>query len=262
MRGEDTLMQAAVGFMLKASSRATKAGDTTARSRGFVARAIPIAGVVMRPSEPSTVTEAIQRLSAIQDPMSPERQGIRDSFSELAVESPEHAAALETYVQRSADYLLSRAPRGGIDLSVPFGSLEPPRYRRDEAESFARAVAAVQNPAAALQRIADGEYSQEDLDAIRELHPKAWQRFVTNVQSRLAELKEPPSYAARLRMSRTLGVPMTAFEKPSFQRLIASSAGVEQAAESQAKSSVRTAQLARGTGNMSAGSDRAIARGE
>ena len=229
--------------------------------------AVPLAGVVMFASKPESIQNGIQRLNALKDPMSPERSEVRDRYSSIAVESPEHAAALEKYVQRSAEYMLMKAPQGGIDLSTPFGHTKKPSYSKPQVESFLRSVRAAQNPAAAMERIASGDFSPEDVEAVRTLQPRAWARFVANISAQISRTKNPPSYRDRLRMSKALGIPMTAFETPEFQRLIAESAviyeqAVQQQQEMERPKYTSATKLANATNNMTTGSERAVTRGQ
>jgi len=285
LSGDSLVLQAARSFANAArktvdvSKRAASAAARSAERVGrgvesaatAAGRSAPIAGTMMFANKPASVERGIQALSRMTDPMSDERKQLREQYSQLAAESPEHAAAMERYVQSASDYLMRKAPSGLIDLSTPFAAAAKQQYAKSDVQSFLRSVRAVQNPAAAMQRIASGEWVQEDLDAIRTLQPRLWGRFVSQVTNEIAKMREKPPYKQRLRMSRVLGAPMTSFDTPSFQTLIneLASGSIAQAQEAQssqeqpAKLSYTSATgLGAATANLQAGSDQSISRGQ
>jgi len=260
MRGEELIEGAAggmIGAVTRGFQRATKAAEVASDS-------VPIGGVVMNTRDPASYEGAIQHLMRLQDRTSEERRKLHERNAELAAESPEHAAAIDAHTQRTIDFLLEKAGPSSIDPSRPFGHLQVPKHARATALQLARYAQAAQAPQSALERIADGKHTKEDVETLKALYPRLWSRFGAKVRSQLADLKKPPSYRTRLELGRILEQPMSDFDSPAFQQAAAAARGAAQSKEAQAQQpqSRSTTQLARsGAGHVST-SDRILARSE
>lgn len=254
--GEMALDDAAGGLLSAVRRSATAARQAATRTSA----SIPIAGVVLNARDPKSYERAIQRLTDLQNQASPDRQQLTQRHDDLAGESPEHAAALDQQTQRTVDFLLAKAGPTALNLGDPFGYLRPPRHDRESALALGRYAKAAQDPYAALERISKGVQTREDVETLRTLYPKTWQRFADKVKANLQSLKKIPDYKTRVKLSQVLGEPMTAFETPSFQASIAATNGMAAAAEQQAKQPSLAALQKSGLGD-SAGSDAVLARG-
>jgi hypothetical protein len=224
--------------------------------------AVPIGGVILNPRDPASYDGAVKHLLKLQDAASTERQSLDGQHAQLMNEAPDQAAALQDQTKRTIDFLADKAGLASTDLSTPFARLKKPRHDIAKAESLARYAKAAQNPQAALNRVADGSASREDAETVKQLYPRLWARFGAKVRAQLAEFKTPPTYAEQLRLGRVLDQPMSTFDTPDFQNLIAQSSGMNAQATQQASPAQGLGKLAKAMGNSAATSDRVLTRGE
>jgi hypothetical protein len=182
--------------------------------------------------------EAMQRMiaqaQALQDPESPESHQLEAQTLQLASESPEFADAMKAAVMRKATMIVQKmGPQ--TDPSDPLGRQPMPmdRVTRSRSERFMRAV---QNPSAALDRLASGQGSPEDLAVVRELTPQIHKRFVDGVMAQIMGSKQQLTMAQRQRLLFALGTPVAREQTPEyvrhFQQLLAGhgQAGAEEQA--------------------------------
>ena len=114
--------------------------------------------------------------------------------------SPAMADAIESLQARKISYLASKLPkRPDYILSLGAGSEWTPSTT--EIRDFARHMAAVEDPGAVEERLADGTLSPEDAEAYRSVYPEKYAALQRDITSRLGELRETLSYRKRLSLS-------------------------------------------------------------
>lgn len=189
--------------------------SNTVRSLSLPAVAVTAAA---RGAVPSA--EAMQRMvaqaQALQDPESPESHQLEAQTLQLASESPEFADAMKAAVMRKASMVVQRMGPS-TDPADPLARQPMPvdRVTRSRNERFLRAV---QNPSAALDRLASGQGSPEDLAVVRELTPQIHKRYVDGVMAQIVGGKQQLTMAQRQRLLFALGTPVVREQTPEYVR--------------------------------------------
>lgn len=208
LRGEQAVEKAADGLLA-----AVKRGG--GKARDAVKARTPLLGTELVLRDPESYESAIQHVERLQDPESPQRQQFRANLAPVTLEHPEMAAALDSQVQRTADFLAEKAGPRSVQLgNGPFSRFDKPVHDKGKAAKFARYASAAQDPIAALERIESGKVLAEDVETLRALYPRLYQRFASRALRQIAEMEEKPSYEARRAMSRALGVPVDSMQRP------------------------------------------------
>lgn len=125
------------------------------------------------------------------------RQKIGDTLRALATVNPLLADKTETVAVRKIEYTSSMIPRkpemGGVQIGPDHWSPSDAQIR-----SFARTVAAVEDPAGVEERLAHGTITTEDADAYRNVYPERWKALQLAILPKLAALKQPIPMARRI----------------------------------------------------------------
>jgi hypothetical protein len=107
--------------------------------------------------------------------------------------------------QRAARNAFLRDKAGTAPAATPFGT--PARVLADEeADRLGRYMAAADDPTAALERLADGNRTAEDLETLRVLFPSTLQEFRSKVLAAVAERRTPLDYESQLALAQSLGL--------------------------------------------------------
>jgi hypothetical protein len=132
------------------------------------------------------------------------RTRIANDLAPIAAVAPRLADQLESTAVRKLEYLAAKIPQrpGG---SPPIG---PDTWRPSDFDlaSFARRVAAVEDPASVIERVADGSLTPEDAEAMRAVYPELYADLKRQIVERLPELREGLPYERRLMLSIFFGV--------------------------------------------------------
>lgn len=226
MRG---LMSARLGKVAQdASIRSSKALDAFfgAASKAKPA-AIPLASKVLGAttlrdqsdkSEPKSLASAYQerakeiRNLVQQTPEGPKlrmdkREEIAGRLSALRAASPLAADQMEATAARQVEFLAAKLPRRP-DIGIM--KLGPDTWQPSSMamRQFARYVAAVNDPGAVEERLADGTVTPEDAEALRTVYPSMYEDIKLRILQRLPELRESLPYKRRLALSIFSGVPV------------------------------------------------------
>lgn len=195
---------------VKQQAALTNAAKQTANAaRGVaIAKSAPLAISMSAPAIQRAITESF----AMQDPASPQRMALQKQLEQLSAESPELASAIERQVVGVSEFIANKVgPRadGADPFAVKSVPMDPVKSRK-----VARYIEAARRPGMALERIASGIGTQEDLETLQTLYPRMYQRYVDEVLVRLSRLKQPPSRAARQKLFYATGIPMAANMQP------------------------------------------------
>jgi len=189
--------------------------QSTVRSLSLPTAAISAAARAAVPSAES-MQRMVAQAQALQDPESPESHQLEAHTLQLASESPEFADAMKSAVMRKASMIVQKMGPS-TDPSDPLARQPMPvdRVTKSRNERFLRAV---QNPSAALDRLASGHGSPEDLAVVRELTPQIHKRYVDGVMAQIVGSKQPLTMAQRQRLLFALGTPVVREQTPEFVR--------------------------------------------
>lgn len=156
-------------------------------------------------------TDEIKQQTAYQmgvPKMRPEaRQRIATKLAPIALTNPVLADRLETLAARKVEYLASKLPRRPDIASVKTGpdTWQPSDF---EMRSFARTIAAVEDPQGIVERLADGTVTPEDAEAMRAVYPEMMADITRQILERLPELQKQLPYERRLALSIFTGAPV------------------------------------------------------
>jgi hypothetical protein len=135
------------------------------------------------------------------------RQQVSARLAPLGISDPVMADRLESLAARKMEYLSSKVPRRPEMASVRTG---PDRWQPSDLEmrSFARTMAAVEDPQGVLDRLAHGTVTPEDAQAMREVYPEMMADVTRQILERLPELQKSLPYKRRLALSVFTGAPV------------------------------------------------------
>lgn len=183
------------------------------------ARAAAVAPLAVRAAARAAVPAAsVQRMvaqsMALQDPESPESHQLEAMVLQVAAESPEMADALKQAVMRKATFVVQKmGPQ--TDPSDPLGRQPMPRDRITRARNE-RFMIAVQNPAAALERLATGTGSAEDLAVVRELTPLVHKQWADAVLQQVVSGGVKLDAKQKNKLLFALGQPVVREQTPAY----------------------------------------------
>jgi hypothetical protein len=140
--------------------------------------------------------------------MRPEaRRAMAARLAPIAAGSPVMADRMETLAARRLEFLAGKVPRrpdlGGMKTG-------PDRWQPSDMEmrAFARYVAAVEDPAGIVDRLADGSVTPEDAEAMRAVYPEMMADITRQIIEGLPTLRQSLPYGRRLALSIFSGVPV------------------------------------------------------
>lgn len=189
-----------------------KAADSTFKNfvGGLGKKPLREAGVMSA----NAIKRAIDQAQALQDPESRESQELGLNTAEIGNTDPGLAQALQGKVLARATFIASKIPPP-IDPDDPLGRaavpVDPITQRK-----IGRYVEAAMDPAKALQRLARGTGSPEDIETLKALYPRLYQDYTKRVVRKVQESNKPLTVAAKNRLAFTLGVPVDRSQTPAY----------------------------------------------
>lgn len=176
-------------------------------------------------SKPSTLLSAFRKVEKdlrAQTQISPEgvmeltgraRHQVANELRGVRVAAPVLADRLETQLAKQISFLAEKLPKMPDHA---LSTLGPSKWQPSELEmrSFARYVAAAEDPGGVEERLAQGTVSPEDAEAYKTLYPERFANLQRILEERLPELRATMPYGRRLAYSIFTGVPVDPAMEP------------------------------------------------
>lgn len=144
--------------------------------------------------------------------------GIKQQLAGLAAVAPQTAELVQAGLMAKTNFLASKIPPA-LSMGIT-GRLIPPS-QTDEA-TFARYVAAANDPLRILSELRSGRLMPETLETHDALYPKIKERIISSITTQLADptVASKVPYAMRLQLGMLLGAQVDATLDPSFVSFI------------------------------------------
>lgn len=155
--------------------------------------------------------------------MRPEaRREMSKKLAPLRVMNPLLADKVETAAARRVEFLAAKLPKRPDLVSLRVG---PDTWRPSDFEisKFARYANAAENPAAVLERVADGTVTPSDAEALRSVYPEMYQSMRAQIIENLGALQKTLPYEKRLALSILFDAPVDPSMSPMMIRRLQSS---------------------------------------
>jgi hypothetical protein len=135
------------------------------------------------------------------------RESVAAHFAPIAALDPILADRLESQVVRGREFLANKLPRRP-DMGIM--QIGPDDWQPSDMEmrSWARSVAAVEDPGGIEERLTDGSLTPEDAEVMREVYPERYADIVRQIVEKLPDLQESLPYHRRLALSMFADVPV------------------------------------------------------
>lgn len=148
------------------------------------------------------------------------RRKMSDKLAPVRAVNPVVADQLETLGARRIAWLATQIPRRPDVFASPIGG--PDRWQPSDIEmrTFARKVAAAENPAAALERFAHGVGTPEDAQALHAVYPGMVANYLAQVTEGMAGMSAPLPYKQRLGLSILSGKPVDPAMHPEVLQVL------------------------------------------
>ncbi len=147
------------------------------------------------------------------------RQALADRMSALYEVDPLAADQMEALAARRIGFLATKLPKRPPVMAA---SLGPDNWRPSDMamRTWARYVAAVEDPGAIEERLADGSVTPEDAEAMRTVYPERFAAMQMMLLERMHELRASLPYERRLALSIFSGVPVDPAMDPRILRVL------------------------------------------
>ncbi len=204
-------------------SKATLASSFTERAEEIRSQVQPMpdGSLQMRPSARAQMSERLAGVRAVQ---------------------PVLADRMETIAARRLEYLASKLPRRPEVAGMQIG---PDKWQPSDMamRSFARTVAAVEDPHGVVERLASGAVTPEDAEAMKEVYPELYADVQRQIVEALPTLQKTLPYSRRIAMSIFSGVPVDPSMDPRILGVLQGSFSTEDVSEGGPPGPVATPQF-------------------
>lgn len=162
-------------------------------------------GLKTRPAGRMVTVEALEKRMADLEPGGKIYERVDTQAQALEDEgAPELALAQRQHMQVTREFLRSKMPQlAGMDV---FGRSATVGARAER--KLGRYLDAVDHPLAAVDRVAAGVHTAEDLEVLRELYPAVMADLAAKVATKLATSKKLPDRRTRAQLHQSLGLPV------------------------------------------------------
>jgi hypothetical protein len=149
------------------------------------------------------------------------RQALGDQLGAIRAADPLLADQLETVAARKIEFLANKVPKQPDFTAMQLG---PSNWQPSDMDvrTFARFVAAVEDPGGVEERLADGTVTPEDAEAYRTVYPERFEDFKRQVIGRIPELRESLPYERKVALSIFTGVPVDPAMHPQVLHMLQS----------------------------------------
>jgi hypothetical protein len=146
--------------------------------------------------------------------MRPEaREQVARQLAPIAAFNPLLADQMETIAARRVEFLADKMPRRPDIAGMPIG---PDLWKPSDMEmrTWARYVAAVEDPGGIEERLTDGSVTPEDAEVMRSVYPERMAAITQQIVMALPTLRQSLPYHRRIALSVFSGVPVDAAMDP------------------------------------------------
>lgn len=204
-----TLREVSFGPEVKRSAPAVSAKNSTPLIKAYHARSAELLEQVVMAPDGSLVMKPQARAA-----MAASLAGVR------ALE-PLLADKMETIAARRVEFLANKLPKRPDIAAMQIG---PDRWQPSDMDvrTFARYVAAAEDPGGVEERLADGTVTPEDAEAYRAIYPDRFEDFRRQVIEQLPMLRESLPYSRKVALSILTGVPVDPAMHPQVLHVLQS----------------------------------------
>jgi hypothetical protein len=158
------------------------------------------------------------------------REQVADRLAPIAAVNPVLADAIESTKARAVEFLASKLPKRPDVGGIPVG---PDTWQPSDMEmrTWARYVAAVEDPHGVVERLASASITPEDVEAITTVYPELHADIAQQVLSQLPTLRSQLPYERRLALSMFTGIPVDPALDPRVLRILQGSFAAEEGTE-------------------------------
>lgn len=186
--------------------------------------AAPLAAHVLYESTGEKDTRKAARKLAMQlQQLGNNPQALIDNLTVAAV-GMEHSPVVQQQLAQTMSTAFSVARRHSDGVMPPPDMLQPllddenQLPSKEAADRFARVVATVLNPEVALQHLADGTITAQEVSVLKEVYPALYGMISIQLMDRMSQLKERVPYETRVALSLWLNRPTDRTLTPDFIR--------------------------------------------
>jgi hypothetical protein len=156
------------------------------------------------------------------------RAQVAERLKPIAAVDPVAADHMETVAARRIEFLASKLPRRPDIGGLPLSASDKWQPSDMEMRTFARYVAAVEDPNGVLERVADGTVTPGDVEVMKNVYTEMHNDYVRQVSEQLPEMRTELPYRQRLALSRFTGEAVDASMTPRILSVLQQSFVSEQ----------------------------------